>query len=171
MTVLETKGKANREIHCVSPNTGGFSMDIGEFQKRMDYALDEVKHLLVQSGYYDNLTLENIGCDRDDPDDVQRWNELMNASKLLLKAVDDLNYLHRPIAGTSRLHLNTNGRYEDDFNEYTSGSDIEFLLVENCSTPYWVHSHIESDDDGNYYIVGYKWLDIEGLETRVRRKT
>lgn len=146
-------------------------MDIGEFQKRMDDALDEVKHLLVQSGYYDNLTLENIGCDRDDPDDVQRWNELMNASKLLLKAVDDLNYLHRPIAGTSRLPLNTNGRYEDDFNEYTSGSDIEFLLVENCSTPYWVHSHIESDDDGNYYIVGYKWLDIEGLETRVRRKT
>lgn len=146
-------------------------MDIGEFQKRMDDALDEVKHLLVQSGYYDNLTLENIGCDRDDPDDVQRWNELMNASKLLLKAVDDLNYLHRPIAGTSRLHLNTNGRYEDDFNEYTSGSDIEFLLVENCSTPYWVHSRIESDDNGNYYIVGYKWLDIEGLETRVRRKT
>lgn len=95
----------------------------------------------------------------------------MNASKLLLKAVDDLNYLHRPIAGTSRLHLNTNGRYEDDFNEYTSGSDIEFLLVENCSTPYWVHSHIESDDDGNYYIVGYKRFDMEGLETRVRQKT
>lgn len=145
-------------------------MDIGEFQKRMDDALDEVKHLLVQSGYYDNLTLENIGCDRDDPDDVQRWNELMNASKLLLKAVDDLNYLHRPIAGTSRLHLNTNGRYEDDFCEYTSGSGIEFLLADNCSTPYWVHSHIESDDNGNYYIVGYKWLDMEGLETRVRQK-
>ena len=81
-------------------------MDIGEFQKRMDDALSEVKRLLVQSGYYDNLTLENIDCDRNDPDDIQRWNELTNASKLLLKAVDDLNYLHRPIAGTSRLHLN-----------------------------------------------------------------
>ena len=146
-------------------------MDIGEFQKRMDDALDEVKHLLVQSGYYDNLTLENIGCDRDDPDDVQRWNELTNASKLLLKAVDDLNYLHHPIAGTSRLHLNTSGRYEDDFCEYTSGSGIEFLLTDNGSTPCWVHSRIESDDEANYYIVGYKWLDMEGLETRVRRKT
>lgn len=145
-------------------------MDIGEFQKRMDDALSEVKRLLVQSGYYDNLTLENIDCDRNDPDDIQCWNELTNASKLLLKAVDDLNYIHHPIAGTSRLHLNTNGRYEDDFNEYTSGSDIEFLLVENCSTPCWVHSHIESDDDGNYYIVGYKRLDMEGLETRVRQK-
>lgn len=146
-------------------------MDIGEFQKRMDDALGEVKRLLVQSGYCDNQTLENIDCDRNDPDDIQRWNELMNASKLLLKAVDGLNYLHRPIAGTSRLHLNTSGRYEDDFCEYTSGSGIEFLLTDNGSTPCWVHSRIENDDNGNYYIVGYKWLDIEGLKTRVRRKT
>lgn len=29
-------------------------MDIGEFEKRMVDALGEVKHLLVQSGYYDN---------------------------------------------------------------------------------------------------------------------
>lgn len=146
-------------------------MDIGEFQKRMDDALGEVKRLLVQSGYCDNQTLENIDCDRNDPDDIQRWNELTNASKLLLKAVDDLNYLHHPIAGTSRLHLNTSGRYEDDFCEYTSGSGIEFLLTDNGSTPRWVHSRIESDDEANYYIVGYKWLDMEGLETRVRQKT
>lgn len=146
-------------------------MDIGEFQKRMDDALGEVKRLLVQSGYCDNQTLENIDCDRNDPDDIQRWNELTNASKLLLKAVDDLNYLHHPIAGTSRLHLNTSGRYEDDFCEYTSGSGIEFLLTDNGSTLCWVHSRIESDDEANYYIVGYKWLDMEGLETRVRQKT
>ena len=143
-------------------------MDIREFQERMDGALCEVKHLLVQSGYYDNQILENIDCDMDDPDDMQRWNELTNASKLLLKAVDDLNYLQRPVDWTSRLHLNTSGRYEDDFNEYTSGSGIEFLLVDNCSKPCWVHSRIESDDDGNYYIVGYKGLNMDGLETRVR---
>ena len=144
-------------------------MNIRKFQERMDDALGEVKHLLVQSGYWDNQTLENIDCDRDDPDDVQRWNELMNASTLLLKAVDDLNYLHRPIAGTSRLHLNTSGRYEDDFHEYTSGSDIEFLLVDNCSTPCWVRSRVEVDGDGKYYIVGYRGLNMDGLETRVRK--
>lgn len=33
-------------------------MDIGEFEKRMDDALGEVKHLLVQSGYYDNQAQE-----------------------------------------------------------------------------------------------------------------
>jgi hypothetical protein len=96
MTALETKDNANGKIHCVSPNTGGLSMNIREYQERMDDALGEVKRLLVQSGYYDNQTLENIDCDRDDPDDVQRWNELTNASKLLLKAVDDLNYLPVP---------------------------------------------------------------------------
>lgn len=35
-------------------------MDIGEFKKRMDDALGGGKHLLVQSGCYDNQTLENI---------------------------------------------------------------------------------------------------------------
>lgn len=144
-------------------------MDIREYQKRINDALGEVKRLLVQSGYYDNQTLENIDCDRDDPDDVQCWNELANASKLLLKAVDDLSYLHRPIAGTSRLHLNTSGRYEDDYYEYTSGSGIEFLLADNCSKPCWVRSRVEVDDDGNYYIVGYKSLNMNGLETRVRK--
>ena len=63
-------------------------MNIREYQERMDDALGEVKRLLVQSGYYDNQTLENIDCDRDDPDDVQRWNEFTNASKLLV------NYHH-----------------------------------------------------------------------------
>ena len=144
-------------------------MDIGKFEKRMDDALDEVKHLLVQSGYYDNQTLENIDCDRDDPDNVQRWNKLTNTSKLLLKAVDDLNYLHRPIAGTSRLHLDTSGRYEEDFNEYTSGFGIEFLLADNCSKPCRVRSRVEVDDDDNYYIVGHKGLNIDGLETRTRK--
>ena len=47
-------------------------MDIGKFEKRMDDALGGGKNLLVQSGCYDNQTLENIDCDRDDPDDVQR---------------------------------------------------------------------------------------------------
>lgn len=110
-------------------------MDIGKFEKRMDDALGGGKHLLVQSGCYDNQTRENIDCDRNDPDDVQRWNELANTSKLLLKAVDDLNYLHRPIAGTSRLHLDTSGRYEEDFNEYTSGSGLEFLLAVIAANP------------------------------------
>lgn len=86
----------------------------------------------------------------------------------LLK-VDDLNYLHRPIAGTSRLYLDTSGRYEEDFNEYTSGSGLEFLLADNCSKPYWVCSRVEVDDDGNYYIVGHKGINIDGLETRTRK--
>lgn len=30
---------------------------------------------------------------------------------------------------------------------------------------------LETKDKANYYIVGYKWRDMEGLETRVRQKT
>ena len=144
-------------------------MDIREYQECMDNALGEVKRLLVRSGYCDAQTLEYIDCDRDDPDDMQRWNELMDASKALMQVVNNLGYIHRQIVGTSQLHLNASGRYEDDFYEYTSGSGIEFLLVENCSTPRWVHSCVESDVDGKYYIVGYRGLNMDGLETRVRK--
>lgn len=101
----------------------------------MDDALGEVKHLLVQSGYYDNQTLENIDCDRDDPDDVQRWNELTNTSKLLLKAVDDLNCLHRPIAGMRRLHLDTSGRYEEDFTSTPLALASSFYWRINAANP------------------------------------
>lgn len=96
----------------------------------MDNALVEVKNLLVRSGYNDNRTLEYIDCNKDDPDDMQRWNELMDASKALMQVVNNLGYIHCPFAGTSRLHLNASGRYENDFNEYTSGSGIEFLLAD-----------------------------------------
>ena len=135
----------------------------------MDNALVEVKNLLVRSGYNDNRTLEYIDCNKDDPDDMQRWNELMDASKALMHVVNNLGYIHCPIAGTSRLHLNASGRYENDFNEYTSGSGIEFLLADNCSTPCWVRSRVEVDGDGKYYIVGYRGLNMDGLETRVRK--
>ena len=30
---------------------------------------------------------------------------------------------------------------------------------------------LETKDKANYYIVGYKWLDMEGLVTRVRLNT
>lgn len=135
----------------------------------MDNALVEVKNLLVRSGYNDNRTLEYIDCNKDDPDDMQRWNELMDASKALMQVVNNLGYIHCPIAGTSRLHLNASGRYGNDFNEYTSGSGIEFLLADNCSTPCWVRSRVEVDGDGKYYIVGYRGLNMDGLETRVRK--
>lgn len=144
-------------------------MDIREYQERMYNALVEIKNLLVRSGYNDNRTLEYIDCNKDDPDDMQRWNELMDASKALMQVVNNLGYIHCLIAGTSRLHLNASGRYEDDFNEYTSGSGIEFLLADNYSTPCWVRSRVEVDGDGKYYIVGYRGLNMDGLETRVRK--
>lgn len=59
--------------------------------------------------------------------------------------------------------------YKDNFYEYTCGSCIEFLLMKNCSTPCWVSLYVEGDNYGNYYIVGYKSLSMDGLKTRVRK--
>lgn len=145
-------------------------MNIREYEDRLNGALITAKELLSQSGYSDNRTLEYIDYDEDDPNETQRWDELMKASEALLRLTQNLDYIRRPVAGTSQLNINSSGRYEDDFYEYTCGSGIEFLLVKNCFTPRWVHSYVEGDDDGKYYIVGYKWLDMEGLKTRVRQK-
>lgn len=145
-------------------------MDIREYEDRLNGALITAKELLSQSGYSDNRTLEHIDYDENDPNETQRRDELMKASEALLRVTQNLDYIRRPVAGTSQLHINSSGRYEDDFYEYTCGSGIEFLLVKNCFTPRWVHSHVEGDDEGKYYIVGFKGLDMEGLETRVRQK-
>ena len=145
-------------------------MDIREYEDRFNSALIEVIELLRRSGYSDNRTLEHIDYDENDPNETQRRDELMKASEALLRVTQNLDYIRRPVAGTSQLHINSSGRYEDDFYEYTCGSGIEFLLVKNCFTPRWVHSHVEGDDEGKYYIVGFKGLDMEGLETRVRQK-
>lgn len=145
-------------------------MDIREYEDRFSSALIEAKELLRRSGYSDNRTLEHIDYDENDPNETQRRDELMKASEALLRVTQNLDYIRRPVAGTSQLHINSSGRYEDDFYEYTCGSGIEFLLVKNCFTPRWVHSHVEGDDEGKYYIVGFKGLDMEGLETRVRQK-
>lgn len=145
-------------------------MDIREYEDRFNSALIEAKELLRRSGYSDNRTLEHIDYDENDPNETQRRDELMKASEALLRVTQNLDYIRRPVAGTSQLHINSSARYEDDFYEYTCGSGIEFLLVKNCFTPRWVHSHVEGDDEGKYYIVGFKGLDMEGLETRVRQK-
>lgn len=145
-------------------------MNIREYEDRFNSALIEAKELLRRSGYSDNRTLEHIDYDENDPNETQRRDELMKASEALLRVTQNLDYIRRPVAGTSQLHINSSGRYEDDFYEYTCGSGIEFLLVKNCFTPRWVHSHVEGDDEGKYYIVGFKGLDMEGLETRVRQK-
>ena len=144
-------------------------MDIREYEDRLSGALITAKELLSQSGYSDNRTLEYIDYDEDDPNETQRWDELMKASDALLRVTQNLDYIRRPVAGTSQLHINSSGRYEDDYYEYTSDYGIEFLLADNCSTPCWVRSRVEVDDDGKYYIVGYRGLNMDGLETRTRK--
>lgn len=89
-------------------------MDIREYEDRFNSALIEAKELLRRSGYSDNRTLEHIDYDENDPNETQRRDELMKASEALLRVTQNLDYIRRPVAGTSQLHINSSGRYEDD---------------------------------------------------------
>lgn len=72
-------------------------MDIREYEDRLNGALITAKELLSQSGYSDNRTLEYIDYDEDDPNEAQRWDELMKASEALLRLTQNLDYIRRPV--------------------------------------------------------------------------
>lgn len=88
-----------------------------------------------------------------------------------------LTYHNCPVREVSRLHENEDGRYETDSGYYyTSGSGIEFLRTAefyNYDTnlfeevQIWTTSRVESKD-GEYYIVGYPDVKMDGLKVRLR---
>ena len=93
-------------------------------------------------------------------------------------ASDNLAYLSQPIGYRGKLHKQSNGRYELDGYELTSGSGLEVLApceiwseekqdyIEGVE---WVASRLEHNGK-DYYIVGHNDLELEGLEARKRER-
>nr|WP_296470260.1 DUF5348 domain-containing protein [uncultured Acetatifactor sp.] len=112
-------------------------------------------------------------------DQRQQLEEYRNILYKLEEIQRDITYLNSPVREVSKLHMNSQGRYETDKGHYyTSGSGIEFLRREevyNYDTEkweeagIWTTSRVESQD-GEYYIVGYPDAELSGLKVRVRGK-
>ena len=91
----------------------------------------------------------------------------------------DLEYLNKSILFEDTLILRPDGRYGTRNNKtyYTSGSGIEFLINEEVlgedgyftDKPAWRTSTVEHNGT-DYYIVGYKDVDLNGLKVRVRKR-
>ena len=113
----------------------------------------------------DEVVLE----DPKDPDEIQKRNELYS----ILEKLDDityaLDYLEKPVLKSGVLRKNQNGRYELHGFEFTSGSDIEILIVdpEGEETSYWEHTSVEHDGSDYYAVSGHR--SLEGVEARIRR--
>lgn len=95
-------------------------------------------------------------------------DELYPVLKKLEEVKDDIEYLNKPILKTGILNKNSRDRYETDYMEYTSGSGIEALIYDpDDENEKWVISRVEHN--GDYYIVGYPKVKMDGLKVRIRK--
>lgn len=85
-----------------------------------------------------------------------------------------LDYWMMPVQFEGTLYKNSAGRYQVEGSEtyYTSGELIEFFTL--CCDTYeekevgaWVVSSVENTN-GEYYIVGYPEIKLDGLRVRVK---
>ena len=125
--------------------------------------------------YYDDLS--GVETDETDPDQLFLRDELASVLSDLDDAVRSLNYLSRPIKTEGTLHKQSNGRYEVNGTELTSGHGVEYLATDDRHSvyvngdyqpvPYWRSSRIEHNGK-DYYIVGADIGSLEGLTVRIR---
>lgn len=139
----------------------------------------DIKQLLSHADYemYDDLS--GLDIDREDEEQLFLLDELQQLLNKLDDVYHTLNYLSRPIKIDGVLHKNSNGRYEVNGYELSSGKGIEYLATDDwhmrcndnddyVSTPYWKSSRIEHDGK-DYYIVGANDLTtLENIRVRIR---
>lgn len=153
--------------------------DLRALSGEMEKLQRQIEIVLSVSGYsdYDDLSgLDDFKQIRA-ADQRQQLEEYRNILYRLEEVQRGLAYLNSPVREVSKLHMNSQGRYETDKGHYyTSGSGIEFLRREEVynydagkweETGIWTTSRVESQD-GEYYIVGYPDAELSGLKVRVR---
>lgn len=144
-------------------------MDVKDLGKELASLENEIRKILSRTGTLEYNEI-NISSDKENPQEQFLKNEYANAVDLLHEVYSNMEYLDKPIRHEGKLYKNEFGRYElSDSVVFTSGNLIEFLFYDTfdeCNR--WVKSRIEHSD-GDYYIVGFKNVALEGLEVRTRR--
>lgn len=149
--------------------------ELYEELKKLNGSIESIIHASRYSEYDD---LSGLECDNKDPEQRLLREELRSVLYHLDLASDNLAYLSQPIGYRGKLHKQSNGRYELDGYELTSGSGLEVLApceiwseekqdyIEGVE---WVASRLEHNGK-DYYIVGHNDLELEGLEARKRER-
>ena len=138
----------------------------------------KIKQTLDHASYenYDDLSV--LKYDNADPDQLMLIDELRSVFDKLEEISHTINYLNRPVKKIGTLRKNGNGRYEINGHEFSSGCAIEYLATDDwhcrynesgeyIQTPYWCVSRIEHNGK-DYYIIGAKDIELEGLRVRIR---
>lgn len=142
-------------------------MNINDVFEELLKINSQVSKLLKDTGYEDYQEL-CVDYKKSNPDECELANELSAVMYKLSDATCKLNYLSRPVKGEAVLHKGVNGRYACELFELTCGCGIEAMVYDVSNERYcWVLTSVEAMN-GEYYLVGYKDVPMEGLKVRYR---
>ncbi|WP_127580956.1 DUF5348 domain-containing protein [Paenibacillus koleovorans] len=107
--------------------------------------------------------------DKKNPNDQFELNTVLHAGRLLYEIRKSIENMNAKVVAEGTLFRNAAGRFEmKGGNYYTSGSPIEFLLVDEDGEGAWIASRVEHSQD--YYIVSNPRVKMDGLRVRVRER-
>lgn len=129
-----------------------------------------IRRLLRLSTYNKYDDLSGLDMNLMDPEQILVRDELRLVMDKLADVEDLITYLNSPIQEVSRLHRNSQGKYETASGRYyCCGSRIEALVTDEYHDgPYWTRTSVEHDGE-DYYLVGNKDVSMNGLTVRVRK--
>ncbi|WP_411679589.1 DUF5348 domain-containing protein [Clostridium thailandense] len=128
----------------------------------------QIDELLKKSNYKNYDDLSSLKIDYNDAEQLLLLDELKVILDRLESVKIKIDYLNLPIIYTGFLQKNSNGRYAIGTKEFSSGAGIEVLVYDDfCDKKYWIKTRIEHNGK-DYYLVGYKNIQMQGLEVRVR---
>lgn len=143
--------------------------NLRELLERSQKLNTEIKRLLKESTYLEYDDLSGLDIDYKDAEQLLLHEQLWRVMQELEEVSDRLDYLALPIKEVSRLHKNSDGRYETESGQYfTGGCRVEVLISDSFrEVPRWVRTSIEHDGK-DYFLVGYQEIGLEGLKVRLR---
>lgn len=148
-----------------------FELLKGRIEMTLDKVYSLVNSLLPELEYLGSTVHvdSNVEFDRNNPDEVQAYRELVWIMSKLYNVFDRLTWFHKPVTSAYELTYNSDSdRYECDYHEFHCGDGIEFMYYNDDQECYeWRCSRIEHNGD-HYYIYGYGDVSLDGLKVRFR---
>lgn len=144
--------------------------DINDIFLNLQILNSDIGKLLGISTINDYSDLSGLKINCQDSNELSLWKQTQSIMSKLLEVHNNITYLSAPIQEVGRLHKNASGRYETETGyEYSCGSTIEALVEDDWhDVPYWVQTRIEASN-GQYYLVGFRDVPLDGLQVRIRK--
>lgn len=127
-----------------------------------------IGELFKKSNYKDYDDLSSLKIDYNDAEQLLLLDEFKGILDKLESAKRDIDYLNRPVTYTGFLQKNSRDRYETGNKEFTSGNGVEVLIYDDFyEKKHWVKTRVGHDGE-DYYLVGYRDIQMQGLDVRIR---